>query len=583
MNPGIVLIHGYTGSSLDFKPLADGLSACYGGDSVKNIMLPGHGGINIPPFDEDLFVDAIANPINTFVKEKRKLIVIGHSTGGNLALCTITRFSIIPDLLVLISSPKKIDKDYFERWILHRAGKGNVPLTDMAMMVKLVNSTGSGGLSSRFPVLIIHGDNDSLVPGTDSMAWKNELSPARTVFIPGAGHNIIGENNKQALDIIHRAVEDVLEKENKIDKIVDLLIEIDPGLKNFFIFSPMSESHISRSPGAQRAAGVKPALPPFAKNDPAIANIEITTNCNLKCRYCARTQLKKRAQNMPFDRFRNILDLLPNSYKITLVGLGEPLMHPLIFDFIKYAGSLNKSTGIVTNAMLLDRDVSIKLLEAGLDSITFSIDGFDERTSSLVRKGSDFNRIIRNIGDFVEVSRSVRKIPMAVFSAVSINTVEFLKNIVDRVSRLGADVLMLSDINFKDNVKDSLWRNADDRIEETVNNAVSYAFSKRLPVLSVHGLEEFGLEKRYYDFLLLPPAQLYRRSCEHTWCLSPWQTIPVDADGNVTLCDCRPDLVLGNLLKDHFEGIWNGEIIKRYRSLMTGRTPPEGCRICPRF
>ena len=137
-----------------------------------------------------------------------------------------------------------------------------------------------------------------------------------------------------------------------------------------------------------------------------------------------------------------------------------------------------------------------------------------------------------------------------------------MKDLIDRVSDLGVDVLMLSDINFKANLDHTLWQNKNDLLEETVKKAISYAFSKNLPVLSVHGLEEFGLEQRYNDFLMIPPGQLYQRSANHTWCFSPWQTIPIDVEGNITLCDCQPDFVIGNLFQNSFSDIWNGEALK---------------------
>lgn len=286
---------------------------------------------------------------------------------------------------------------------------------------------------------------------------------------------------------------------------------------------------------------------------------------------------------MPFDMFSNILALLPNIYKIVLVGLGEPLLHPQIIDFIIYAKSLKKRVGLVTNAMLLNPEISEQLVEAGLDSIAFSIDGSDMDLSSLVRKGTDFNKVIKNIKEFVEISNTSKKISKAVFSAVSIDTVSHLRDLIDRVSNLNVDVLMLTDINFKANLEHTLWQNINENIEETVKKAISYAFSKNLPILSVHGLEEFGLEKRYHDFLMIPPGQLYQRSIHHTWCFSPWQTIPIDVDGNITLCDCQPDLIIGNLFRDSFSRIWNGEIMQKYRTEMLGAKPPEACKICPRF
>jgi radical SAM protein with 4Fe4S-binding SPASM domain len=583
---GIILVHGYSGSNHDLKPLADELAVNFGEDSVKNLSLPSHDSHQIPEFDENLFIETINHSINLNQNENRKIIIIGHSTGGNLALSTLLHFSIKPELLILISVPKKIDWGYFERWDSHRAGKENLPLVDVAMMVKFINSTGSKRFETEFPVLIIHGESDRLVPSMESHAWNtdNFSNPARVVTIPQADHDIFNSINCHLVtDIIRRAIADISISDDQNTKTINSLIEVEPEFKDFFKAAPFSESHLALCPSARRVIGKKPELLPTAKTDPVIANIEITTYCNLKCQFCARSQLKKSNKHMPFDLFCNILAVLPNSYKIVLVGLGEPLLHPQIVDFIRYTKSLKKKVSFVTNAMLLTPEISIQLLEAGLDSIAFSIDGSDMNSSSLVRKGTDFNKVMKNIKEFVQISNSTRKISKAVFSAVSIDTVSHLKDLVDRVAELGVDVLMLSDINFKTNLDHTLWKNTNENIEEAVKKAISSAFSKNLPVLSVHGLEEFGLENRYHDFLMIPPGQLYQRSANHTWCFSPWQTIPIDVDGNITLCDCQPDFVIGNLFQDSFSQIWNGEALQKYRAEMLSRKPPEACKICPRF
>ena len=124
MTLGIILVHGYTGSNLDFKPLADTLVANFGKDSVNSLVLPGHDSEQIPEFEQNLFIETIHHAIINYKKENRKIILIGtFATGGNLALATLQRFSIQPDLLLLISVPQKIDFGYFERWVSHRTGK----------------------------------------------------------------------------------------------------------------------------------------------------------------------------------------------------------------------------------------------------------------------------------------------------------------------------------------------------------------------------------------------------------------------------------------------------------------------------
>lgn len=586
MSVGIVLAHGYSGSPSDLEQLAERLSVRYNRDSVTNVSLPGHYYGGSPVFDKQTFIDCISNAVNPYIKQKREIIILGHSTGGILALSFILERSFIPHLLILASVPRRIDSSYVERWKRHRSGKQEMPFGDVAKMISLINSAGSRQFSGKFPMLIVHGEQDELVPSDDALAWKQNFCGAvRSVVIPHAGHSLFrGENDAMAIDVVVRAISDITIANKPEDKkILDVLSDIEPDAKSFIEASPLSGRHLAECPGGQALIGNKPLLSSQAKGEPVLANIEITTRCNLKCVYCARSLWKRHSKDMAKKMFSRILDLLPHAYRITIVGLGEPLMHPHVVDFVAETASRGRRAAVVTNAMLLDEPMSYALIKAGLHSIAFSIDGPTQETASDVRTGSDMNEIICNIKTFMEISKSTRPLSTAVFAAVSKETALHMEQLVDLVKGLGVNILMLTDLNFAQNRMSAVCENKDEDIAATVRKALASAFSKKLPVLSVRGLEELGMAERYKKFLLLPPSELYRRSIKHTWCYSPWQTVPVDVEGNITICDCQPDKQIGNILTQPFSEIWNGEAMMEHRRQMLCDAPPEACGICPRF
>ena len=433
----------------------------------------------------------------------------------------------------------------------------------------------------------MQGAEDELVLPQEVLVWEQGSfeGPLRTVVIPHAGHDLFqGAQNALAIDLVLRAINDqtavLLPAE---ERALDAITSAEPEIGRFLARSPSSRRHIVRCPSGCSVIGTQPSLGPVADIEPIFANIEITTRCNLRCTYCARTVSGITGADMSRETFVRLLGLLPHACRITLVGLGETLLHPQVAEFVALASAEGRRTALVTNGMLLDRALSRELLNAGLDSITFSIDGADQNIASEVRPGTDFARVIDNIQGFRELSRASRPIATSVFSAVSTRTIGHLEELMDVVAGLGVHVVMLTDLNFKENVKDSLWHNADDRIARLVRKGVARAFRQQLPVLSVRGLEEFGLAKRYEKYLLLPPDSLAARSKERTWCCSPWQTVPISVTGEVTLCDCQPGVLLGNLLDQPLDGIWNGAIMQDHRRRMLGPDPPEACRICPRF
>jgi MoaA/NifB/PqqE/SkfB family radical SAM enzyme len=584
----ILLLHGYSGSPDDLMPLAATLGHALGAGCVTRLRLPGHERGQVPAFDAQAFVNSVREDIAAGARQGKKLIVLGHSTGGSLLLAAFAESGIRPDLLVLASVPKRIDAAYLERWNEHRAGRTELPFASVANMISLINAAGSIRFESKFPVILIQGVRDELVPPDTPAQWETEGSfagPVRTILIPGGIHQLFkGPSSAIAIDALLRAVGDSLHNPSHEEKrIVEKIASSEAEVNVFLGRSAFSIRHLAASPAGRAAAGREPVLSPIVSTEPVIANIEVTTRCNLKCTYCARTVRGSEAGDMSRDLFRTVLGLLPHAYRITLVGLGETLMHPYVVDLVAHAASQGRRVALVTNGMLLDEGLSLELLKAGLESIAFSLDGATQQTASEVRLGTDLDRVTGNIRKFVELSRSIRPISTAVFSAISAMTVSSLPRLVELVSDLGVHVMMLSDLNFKENLGRTVWKNATPETAAQVRASVATAFRRRLPVLSVRGLEELGLGTRYDQFLLLPPDQLFLRSRQRTWCCSPWQTVPVNVRGEVTLCDCQPDLAAGNLLEKPLPAIWNGDVFVNYRERMLSSEPPEACRICPRF
>lgn len=259
-------------------------------------------------------------------------------------------------------------------------------------------------------------------------------------------------------------------------------------------------------------------------------------------------------------------------------------MHPEVIDFIKLAVAEGRRVGLVTNGMLLDAKMAQALCKSGLASITFSIDAVDQPMANLVRAGSDMQQISANISTLIDECRRLGvKMGTSVFTALRSETIDEFEAIVDFVADHELDALMVTDLNFNSNQAISVHRTFSQVHARKLRKAIKRAVARRLPVISVWGLEEFALDVRYMDYLLLRGDQLAHRSERHNHCASPWQSIPVRVDGSLTLCDCQPSAVIGNIHHTPLMTWWNGTVMRKHRQAMLGENAPEACRNCPRF
>jgi radical SAM protein with 4Fe4S-binding SPASM domain len=257
-------------------------------------------------------------------------------------------------------------------------------------------------------------------------------------------------------------------------------------------------------------------------------------------------------------------------------------MNPHIVDFVSDATSLGKSVAIVTNAQLLEKNLSRDLLAAGLKSITFSIDAPDQFLADKLRFGTDFSAMEENMRTFMECAADNPSVMVSVFCALSVRNIGHFEKIIDLAAKLKVRALMATDINFEQNLSESLRENNTVMYKKMLRAAISRAFSLGLPVLSIRGLEQFGLEARHYRYLLRP-SEIFNREPRHQNCRSPWQCVPVNTEGGVAVCDCQPDKIIGNILNTPLDEIWNNGMMMAHRERMTGNDPPSACRACPRY
>src|ERR1043166_2169555 len=112
-----------------------------------------------------------------------------------------------------------------------------------------------------------------------------------------------------------------------------------------------------------------------ARYAPFLAQIVIIRRCNLSCGYCS--EYDKVSHPVPAesleDRFRKLREL--GTFGISLTG-GEPTLHPELPRLVRKCRDLGFfRTGMISNALLLRRELIEALNDAGLQEMQISIDG----------------------------------------------------------------------------------------------------------------------------------------------------------------------------------------------------------------
>lgn len=139
-----------------------------------------------------------------------------------------------------------------------------------------------------------------------------------------------------------------------------------------------------------------------------IAVLNITSRCNLACKFCfgpelvaepfgvrGLRKLKLAATNeLSTQQVKNkIFRLKKSGVKILIFSGGEPLLRQDIFELIDYAKKLGFFTVLHTNGILFSKKIWSKL-KSNLDQINFPLEGYNSETNDALRGKGHFKKVM---------------------------------------------------------------------------------------------------------------------------------------------------------------------------------------------
>ena len=109
---------------------------------------------------------------------------------------------------------------------------------------------------------------------------------------------------------------------------------------------------------------------------PLVMSWNVTRECNMKCSHCyINATEKKLAHELTTTEGKNFMDQICQVSKpLLILSGGEPLLRPDIYELIQYGTSKGLKMGLGSNGSLIDDTVAAKLKEAGIATVSISLD-----------------------------------------------------------------------------------------------------------------------------------------------------------------------------------------------------------------
>lgn len=172
-------------------------------------------------------------------------------------------------------------------------------------------------------------------------------------------------------------------------------------------------------------AQIKPRIDLYDRNElkdvlplrtPYIIYIDPCDTCNFHCKFCPSgdTELMKNTKGrghgpMDYELYKSLIDgICKFEDKVKVIRLykdGEPLLNPRFADMVRYAKESGccERVDTTTNASLLTPELSLSIIEAGLDRINISVEGVDEEQyRDFSRHNINYDSFVKNIEFFYE-------------------------------------------------------------------------------------------------------------------------------------------------------------------------------------
>lgn len=293
---------------------------------------------------------------------------------------------------------------------------------------------------------------------------------------------------------------------------------------------------------------------------------ELTNACNLNCVMCGRNAVDFKPTMLSMNYFKWFEPMFDIVEEVTLMGWGEPTVHPNFIDMLRIIDKHSARKYFCTNGMNLGK-IKDAIFKYHVDVFAVSLDGATDETNSKIRRGSDINKIIKDLKDIVKIKKE-RGLSYPyinfVFCAMKSNLHE-LPDLVKLASDIGIEeVKVVYLTSFDDRLADEVLYNCQEDVRKVFNEA-----------------ERIGNELNIV--LKLPHIQGEDPAGDncHKECFVVWRDFFLGSDGYVRPCMSTPTKFFKFDMSKKFQEMWNDENYIIYRKTINNEKLMDNpCKRC---
>ena len=191
---------------------------------------------------------------------------------------------------------------------------------------------------------------------------------------------------------------------------------------------------------------------PIERPWPSRLFVEVTSACNLRFAMCVKQSGPGIADDyLTGATFEMLIPAFPSLETLILNGVGEPLLHPGLEEFVRtarYHLSESASIGFQTNGTLMNYERACSLLDAGTNVISLSVDAADPALFRAMRAGGEADDVNRAADSLERAKKKVggRRFRWGAELVLSEETLNELPRVIEWVAGRGGEFLLVTHI-----------------------------------------------------------------------------------------------------------------------------------------
>ena len=293
---------------------------------------------------------------------------------------------------------------------------------------------------------------------------------------------------------------------------------------------------------------------------------ELTNACNLNCVMCGRNAADFIPTMFDMDVFRSFEPLMDTVEEVTLMGWGEPTIHPHFNEMLEIINKHSARKYFCSNGMNLQK-IKDTIFDYKVDVFAVSLDGATDETNSRIRRGSKINQITKDLKEIVQIKKERGlKYPWInfVFCAMHSNIQE-LPDLVRLAAEIGIEEVKVVYLTVfgEDLMNESLW-GQDALVYEMFEKAIRVGEELGIVLKLPHYVGEDVADDRY-----------------HKDCFVSWRDFFLGSDGYVRPCMSTPVQFFKYNINKPFMEMWNGPEYQNYRKIVNDQEKMDSpCKRC---